>query len=178
MAQLLEGRPGTVERPTGGAYTPTGRPVLAPTAPPRAASAIVAPENTRKKRGLAAGINWVGKEALATLVMSFLVSLLCFYVSAYAQVQAQSFEVKELSLKLARAQAEEQAMRAAISHALAPQTVAQYAKDKQMVAGPPQAMNLLTLPAGKKTSGQNDFPSTPLTEPDTPPDDGVAKQTP
>lgn len=82
---------------------------------------------------------------MATVVIaSFLVTLLCLYVSAYARVTAEGYEASRLERHLRAAAAEEEALRAKIAHLRMPETVRQRAENMGLVGSPPGTVNFLT----------------------------------
>ena len=89
----------------------------------------------------------VGRQMVAALVTSFVVSLLCLYVSAYARVTAEGFELSRLTAKIRSAQVEEQALEAAISKQSASETLIQRAGAMGMISGEGNAVNMMTLTA-------------------------------
>jgi hypothetical protein len=84
----------------------------------------------------------------ATLFASFIVSLLCFYVTAYARVNAQRLELSRLRRDLKTAQKEEILLKGEISryHLSAPSR----AQAMNLIQPPPEMVKVLTeTPDGK-----------------------------
>lgn len=81
--------------------------------------------------------------ALAVLVGSLLVTLLCGYVHAYARLTATSFETASLRRKIAKAKQEEESLRATIGRLSLPAQVERRARILGMVPASPQAAQVL-----------------------------------
>src|SRR5262249_55738126 len=74
----------------------------------------------------------------------FIVSLLCLYVSAYARVTAEGFELARLTRKVEAAAKKEQALQAAIFESTAPETIARKAQAMGLI--PATDVNLVPPP--------------------------------
>jgi cell division protein FtsL len=85
----------------------------------------------------------------AVLVATFTVTILCLYLSAYATVTAEGFELSRLRAMNKKADLQRDTLQAEISRLSLPQTVAQRAAALQMVPGTPQT---LTIVSGESSS--------------------------
>ena len=101
--------------------------------PPRRES----PGPRRSRKG-----SWRSPMTAAVLVGTFLVSLLCIYVDAYARVTTAGFQLSLLRRDLRRAKQEEDALNAELGNLRMPSAVARRAQDLGMVM---QTDNLVML---------------------------------
>jgi cell division protein FtsB len=97
------------------------------------------PKTLRRARQFA----WRSRETAAVIAASFLVSLLCLYVAAYARVTAEGFEISELRKEIRASEKEAEALRAEISRLMLPETVRERAVQAGMVVGTPGSLNLV-----------------------------------
>ena len=77
---------------------------------------------------------------VAVLVGTFLVSLLCIYVDAYARVTTAGFQLSLLRRDLQQAKQEEDALRAEIGLLTLPNAVARRAKELGMEPSTPEML--------------------------------------
>ena len=96
-----------------------------------------------RKRG------WRSPMTAAVLVGTFLVSLLCCYVYAYARVTAAGIELSSVRRDLQKARQEEDALRAEISRLSLPAALEHRAQGIGMVPAPPQAAKVLPATEGQ-----------------------------
>lgn len=89
---------------------------------------------------------WKSPEAAAILVASFVVSLACFYVAAYAKVTSEGIESARIQIEIKDAAREKEALEAEISRSTLPVAVRARAVQMGMVKTPPQTVRLVTPP--------------------------------
>ena len=87
---------------------------------------------------------WKSPEAAAVLVASFVVSLACFYVAAYAKVASEGIESARIQFEIKEAAREKEALEAEISRITLPKAVQARAVQMDMVKTPPQTVRLVT----------------------------------
>lgn len=95
----------------------------------------------------ARALGWRSPETASVLVATFVVSLLCFYVAAYARVTAEGFELSRLKRQMRASVASEDALRAEISRLTLPGAVARRAATLKLIPGTPQALKVVSPPA-------------------------------
>ena len=83
-------------------------------------------------------------EALAVLVASFCVSLLCFYVSAYARVTADTVNAARFKASAEEAEEKGDKLQAELAKLSSPTTVEQTAKSLRFVPGAPPLMPMIS----------------------------------
>jgi len=91
---------------------------------------------------MARDLSWRNPMLVAVLMASFCVSLVCFYITAYARVNAQRLELSSLRQDLKMAERHEESLKAEIStNGL---SVRQRATAMGMVQAPPESVEVLT----------------------------------
>ena len=113
---------------------------------------------TRRKSRLARAVQaltWRSPMTAAVLLGTFLVTLLCGYVAAYARVTATGFELSVLRRDLRRTELEEEALRAELSRLKQPEAVARRAQAMGMVVAPPESARVLPADAPAQAVAQN-----------------------
>ncbi|MDX1933578.1 MAG: hypothetical protein SFU56_13300 [Capsulimonadales bacterium] len=85
----------------------------------------------------------VGREMLAVLLASFIVSLLCCYVAAYARVTAEGFAIKRLHREIAEAEKRGNALQASISEHQSLERIAELARKMGLVPQTPGTVRML-----------------------------------
>lgn len=108
-------------------------------------------------------VPWGRRQALALVVASFSVTLLCLYVSAYARVTAEGFDASRLTRQLNASIKEEEGLRANRDRLKLPDTVRQRAEELGMVRG--NATTLYFLTGEGKVRADNLSAKTTQTEP-------------
>lgn len=86
----------------------------------------------------------------AVLAGTFLVSLLCIYVDAYARVTTAGFQLSVLRRDLRRAKQEEDTLRAQIGQLTLPNAVARRARELGMELTTPEMAVVLPLEARRR----------------------------
>ncbi len=140
-----------VQTPPPALKTPPAPEGTPPPSPPR--REVRGPQPPRRRKG-----GWRSPMTAAVLVGTFLVSMLCIYVYAYARVTTAGFHLSLLRRDLQRAKQEEDVLRAEIGRLSLPNAVARRAKELGMelttpemaVVLPPEARNrVMTPPRGQ-----------------------------
>lgn len=94
----------------------------------------------RKPVRVVKALGWKSPEAIAVLIASFVVSLACFYVAAYARVTAEGFEKLELTKQLRAVKAERESLEADISRLTSGGHVTQKAQTLGLTLAPKAAV--------------------------------------
>ena len=94
----------------------------------------------------AQAFGWKSPEAAAVVVASFVVSLCCFYIAAYAKVTSEGIESARVQADLKDAARDKEALEAEVSRLTLPPTVRARAVQMGMVKTAPQTVRLV-MPA-------------------------------
>lgn len=90
---------------------------------------------------------------MAIMVASFVVSLACLYVNAYARVTAEGFEAARLGRQVVAAEEERLALTAQISNLNRPEVVEEAARRLGLVPSEPKTLRLIDNSAEGTTIG-------------------------
>ena len=101
-------------------------------------------------------------QALAVLVASFCVSLLCFYVAAYAQMTSDTVKAATLETKAQEADEEGQRLQAELSDLTLPGKVEQRAKELKLVPATPLAMTMVSPSPARTPAPTNAATAKPM----------------
>lgn len=106
---------------------------------------------------MARDLSWRNPMLAAVLMASFGVSLLCFYITAYARVNTQRLQLSGMRQELKMAQRREESLKAEIStNGL---SVRQRATAMGMIQAPPESVQV--LPVDTNTAATNNNPTAP-----------------
>jgi cell division protein FtsL len=90
----------------------------------------------------------------AVLVATFTVTILCLYLSAYATVTAEGYELSRLRALNKQADLQRDTLQAEISRLSLPQTVAQRAAMLQLEPGTPETLTIVPNKSSEATTPQ------------------------